>query len=690
MLLALLLALLVGLAQAATSYWPTFHKDARNSGRQDFPGPRFNGTCRGWDYDEQTIGFSTTGVLSATNHRVYIPLMNNSISSVDALTGHVYSLWSGTRGFAIYGDPAVLVSPTYGEVLFVSSTDKRVYALQTTPTVSPIWVTTMPQPSFSAVRAVPDFGGLVFIGTADDVKADANGTLRVYGAWDGSFKWSYPCMSFDGTLQLGLNTMPAIDTSRNVTYLAYGDVVVALDVFTGAVLAKDNGTLADPFRSSPTVTGFYDALFVQAASGVLYRYSLIGPRSNLTVRYDWSCAYGEQTVDCCFPPWKCSFLAESLQATYTSPISTPALGPNDLDVIVGIYSPIGSPIDGGLVSAKALSGVLNWRFTGFPTLGKGSTRSSPALDADGAVFVPMQGAAGPLLYGLHPDGSFRFVAEIGQFGDQIEDASVILGTDTEGTPRIFVATDGRLSALDEGFQCPTDVPLVDCSGHGDCDCDEGVCDCDPCYMPGLNNDCSVLNTCSGRGTCFNDICTCENSCYFGNLCQYSNDCNGRGTCSDGQCHCVDLCYTGRGCELAVTCSGHGSCTSAHGCACTGGWRGMDCADTPLEPSSGGGGDGGGLPGAVVGILITIGFLAVGGAVYYFFYGPRGRFRGSSAARAPFVRKAAPAASGGTKYGGASSSYGTAKEPVYTPLEERHLKPGAVEAADAVDAAESGL
>eukprot|EP00656_Telonema_subtile_P048835 TRINITY_DN5926_c0_g1_i1.p1 TRINITY_DN5926_c0_g1~~TRINITY_DN5926_c0_g1_i1.p1 ORF type:complete len:860 (+),score=192.46 TRINITY_DN5926_c0_g1_i1:204-2783(+) len=140
-------------------------------------------------------------------------------------------------------------------------------------------------------------------------------------------------------------------------------------------------------------------------------------------------------------------------------------------------------------------------------------------------------------------------------------------------------------------------PSVDCSGHGQCDAEEGKCQChegwsgDKCHektCAGPENKFyapSSHNSCSGRGVCNPDTgeCSCKQP-FMGAGCEQSgclNDCSGHGSCDakQGKCICEEG-FRGPACELKNCpndCSGNGLCNRLSGwCDCKRGYTGEDC------------------------------------------------------------------------------------------------------------------
>ena len=128
----------------------------------------------------------------------------------------------------------------------------------------------------------------------------------------------------------------------------------------------------------------------------------------------------------------------------------------------------------------------------------------------------------------------------------------------------------------EGLACPTGDPILECSGHGACNCTTGACVCSgPCWGGG---DCNVFNTggpCGSGGTCQSaDVgCVCSDPCFVlsadGSMC-VPRDCGAGGTCSGGTCVCADACTTlgpDGTCSQKFDC-GFGTCTASPSPTCS--------------------------------------------------------------------------------------------------------------------------
>jgi len=153
----------------------------------------------------------------------------------------------------------------------------------------------------------------------------------------------------------------------------------------------------------------------------------------------------------------------------------------------------------------------------------------------------------------------------------------------------------------------TKCPVLDCSGHGECELSEGKCHCDhgfsgagcehrscPGLVPGELYSIDEHHACSGgRGVCDGNTGKCKcNDGYLGAGCEKEGcmkGCSGNGKCDTllAQCVCKPP-FSGPACETIECpndCSGHGLCDKLTGhCTCHDGYVGEACAPaTTCQP-----------------------------------------------------------------------------------------------------------
>jgi hypothetical protein len=231
----------------------------------------------------------------------------------------------------------------------------------------------------------------------------------------------------------------------------------------------------------------------------------------------------------------------------------------------------------------------------------------------------------------------------------------------EANTAMMAATHG-LVILGEGQACPTDDPIFECSGHGDCDCTTGTCSCDPGNLCFTGPDCT--SPCR-HGTCDPSVGGCEcDACWLGSTCSVPRACGVNSACDITQNACAcNACFSKDAlgfCTVPHTCSGHGTC-GAGGCTCDPGYSGSDCSVAPDNGASAGGV----AAGVLLGVPAT---LMVVGAAYLAYFRYANPLKPLHAALPPDVQRrlgfavyssfsAPPSATGGGGAGSSSSSGG---------------------------------
>merc|ERR1711871_140583 len=154
--------------------------------------------------------------------------------------------------------------------------------------------------------------------------------------------------------------------------------------------------------------------------------------------------------------------------------------------------------------------------------------------------------------------------------------------------------DTGICSCDKGFNgagCISKACDNDCSGHGFCNMTTGYCYCDAGFTGSDCNSLSCPNDCHARGTCDRGKCVCKEGWWRDDCGERTckDDCSMNGICSDGECRCNPG-RSGKACELISVCpnncTGRGKCVGGKKmgiCECKAGWCGADC-NTKLCPN----------------------------------------------------------------------------------------------------------
>lgn len=314
------------------------------------------------------------------------------------------------------------------------------------------------------------------------------------------------------------------------------------------------------------------------------------------------------------------------------PYATPAISLDDQTIIVSNYA-VGA--DSSVVSVNAQGGTTNWNFYKFPTQGGpsipfGTSRSSPAVDVNNYVYVgsdvdwalnPTTNLTLPALFAFDMNGNMKWVTTLGEENITVGSASPIITDGVDGDHRAYMVAIDSVISMTEGLSCPSADPILECSGHGRCNCagsNGGLCSCFGCWYDGTGGECNTYNNaacvngqcddsgacdcnncyatdpitglctnpldCGTGGTCSPDTgdCSCSNICFAlgpDGLCSQAFDCGPSGSCSDpgtGQpnCTCSDSCYSSAGpgqpCKIVKDCGPGGQCQNGQ-CVCQPCW-----------------------------------------------------------------------------------------------------------------------
>lgn len=268
-------------------------------------------------------------------------------------------------------------------------------------------------------------------------------------------------------------------------------------------------------------------------------------------------------------------------ATY--PFATPAILPDEMSVAFGTWSVSGV---GMFVSADSLVGKQRYWFNGTAGVQFGVTRSSAAVDRVGMVFIssisPDGATSHPVIWALDVASQMpNWIMDLGEDGDLLGSASPIVTVTNLGDPMVIAASENQLWFFTQGKECPSTTWQTPCSGHGDCDCDSGICSCtDPCYTgPACN-----IPVCQANSLgCQNGQCIC-NACFSGPTCSTPKCSPNAANCTSGTCTCKP-CYSDPTCGTKLQCPTNSWGCSNGACLCLPCWSGPQCTQPTTCPSN---------------------------------------------------------------------------------------------------------
>eukprot|EP01029_Cantina_marsupialis_P029109 TRINITY_DN779808_c0_g1_i1.p1 TRINITY_DN779808_c0_g1~~TRINITY_DN779808_c0_g1_i1.p1 ORF type:complete len:810 (-),score=251.70 TRINITY_DN779808_c0_g1_i1:205-2634(-) len=605
--------------------WPTIHQNQRNLARVPYPGPgvdptKESGSCVKFDVDGSALGieFQRTGVIAPKNHGLIFADSQGSIRIVSTLDSSQLAVWGSGTGLPMT-DPLVVseTDTTYtvyvgsGATLFAVTFDTS--ATPYTHTVK--WTKTTDGRTVIQAPRLWTAGNQIIVGTGDVTNYD-NGRIYSFDSVTGDQKWVYDIHCEDGLTETAPFNMPAISQSEILMFYAVCHQIFALDN-TGTLAASITGNKDDPFRSDPVLSEDDATLLVRSSSGSLFSFDVTYAAEKPAdegdphgIGYNWSCCYKRDeevkgTESCAYgdPAVWMNFCDSTPEGETNVPVepyfqmAAPTITPDNQFVVLANFGLGSRP--SGIWNANVTDGTTEWFFDDINHYGViGSTQSTPAIDGNGNIFVGIDTEHGAQMLCLGSDGGVKWTRPLGDM-DRIRNANPVLGSDSVGNSRMFIASQNTLSFIDEGLMCPTNTFLRECSGHGACDCQTGTCDCNKCWRG--NDECSVRIDCGEHGVCDDmegqcvcdnpcytvdpntNMCTlkqcplhqhCENgecvcdSCFGGDQCLTPMDCGEHGFCSEelDQCVCDNDCFTGPNCDILKNC-GHGTCVDGH-CSCT--------------------------------------------------------------------------------------------------------------------------
>jgi hypothetical protein len=284
------------------------------------------------------------------------------------------------------------------------------------------------------------------------------------------------------------------------------------------------------------------------------------------------------------------------------PYATPAITGDSTMVALSNFA---LTQDSGVMMLNAGNGSGIWGYYSFSTpqgnVAFGKSRSSPAIDSNNAVYVgsdidwtfsPTSNMTVPALFAITSSGSLKWVTPVGEENITVGYASPIITDGVDGDHRAYMVSKDAIISMVEGVSCPTNDPVLECSGHGHCNCGSnpvtaGACSCYGCWYDGPGGSCATYQGTCGQGTCeITGTCTCD-TCVMNDpitgQCTVPLDCLNSGTCNpgDGSCSCPNACFTVGPdglCSQAFDCGPSGTCTDpGSGAQCS-------CDDTCFAPT----------------------------------------------------------------------------------------------------------
>eukprot|EP01029_Cantina_marsupialis_P011604 TRINITY_DN2583_c0_g3_i1.p1 TRINITY_DN2583_c0_g3~~TRINITY_DN2583_c0_g3_i1.p1 ORF type:complete len:675 (-),score=200.92 TRINITY_DN2583_c0_g3_i1:3112-5136(-) len=595
-ILALLALLLI--AASCESYWPQHMHDERNSGLSPAGSIVEDGFVRDWTIDNGGLGFYyfRTGVMAPNNKDLIVAGSDGDIRIVDTHTGTIAAQWRDREHMAAIWTPAVAEDEEGNHIMYVGNDQGYFYAVKIDDTtdLQVMWKFQLP----GAIRVSPKITrNFVFIGSVDMTTPPNDGVYHAFdrstaGTGEDSYQASF--MAFDSKNNpCPVFAEPAYSENRQLLYVAHCDQLVAvspydIDVKDTTKLMKAQHTVvvnpADPFRSSVVLSEDSQSMFVRTSSGALYKFAYNAAQ---VLEYKWSCYYKTDntgknpSATCCNAPDFCADPDAGGILEVDELLASPSFGKNEDTLIIVKYATF-EGVDGrteGIYSVSADDGSIQWSYLPIEELGTPAwSRGTPSVDKHGTVFVGMQtDDIGAIFLALNNEGKEKFFAQITPNNpasdDWVGEASPVFGVNPDDRPRIFLASKNRINTFEGGHMCPTNSPLLECSGHGTCNHLTGECECDSCYG-GMPN-CAFPKDCV-NGVCVEDVCLCDSPCYIDEYCVEMLDCGVQGWCDENQgiCEC-DGCHHGDNCEFQKKCSHHGACTG-NTCKCEGHWHGDDC------------------------------------------------------------------------------------------------------------------
>jgi len=403
---------------------------------------------------------------------------------------------------------------TVEEIALVGSTDRSLYSVpyvqcaRSNPPVAQCahkWSTDLQDPIYAPVKATRSGlphntqykQGIAFAGTTSDVTNNQGGVLHAVDVSNGKILWQRPANDSDGNTY-ALHVAPAIDPSRSAVINAYGPILELVNMTDGKQLAQldtSETSVDDQFMSSPVMTVDNDRIYLHSEQGYLWAIDVTGGiNANLTVAYRCKYQLGTEkspTADCTWNKNQTDSLKSGKTGQFqlgiggSMPFSTPALSGDESKIYLSQYS---FENQASMLQLNANDGSIVWSYSGREDGAPapfGKSRSSPAVDTNGNVFVGSDSIDGafqiPTLWAFYENGTVAWYERLA--GDNVEVGSIspVIANGNITRGRVYMASYEDLFAYEKG--CALGPSGKVCDGKGPCLCQddlsEPVCECDP-------------------------------------------------------------------------------------------------------------------------------------------------------------------------------------------------------------------
>ena len=370
-------------AQLATSAWPMFHRTAVHTGQSTVSTSGNNGTLK-WKF---ATGFSVeSSPAIGADGTIYVgegsPGGSSGSSNLYAVNPDGTQKWAFATGGDVFSSPAIAAD----ETIYVGSYDDNLYAVNADGTQKWAFATRGPVISSPAIGA----DGTVYVASEDN---------NVYALTDGGqgtviVKWAFPTggQIFDGS--------PAIAADGTI-YVGSQSVDNSGQLYAINPDGSQKWTFTPSFAgvSFAPAIGADGTIYVGSANGTLYAVNPDGSQK-------WAFPTGLQVF------------------------SSPAIGA-DGTIYVGSYDNLEDGGISGHLYALTDGGLntvtLKWAFA------TGTVEyASPAIGADGTIYIASENSSLSKIYAVNPDGSQKWaVPTVGSESSPAigADGTIYIGTD---------------------------------------------------------------------------------------------------------------------------------------------------------------------------------------------------------------------------------------------------------------------